>query len=134
MAYTLMRLNFMHQDPTDPQQMSDRYRCGIELAEYVDRHGFDAVTLEEHHSNALGWSPTPLLNAGMILARTESITVTISALLLPLHDPIRVAEDVAVLDLVGKGRAVHAGRIRWCSSAARRRPRPSGASTSCSRP
>ena len=106
MAYTLMRLNFMHPDPTDPQQMSDRYRCGIELAEYVDRRGFDAVTLEEHHSNALGWSPTPMLNAAMILARTERITVTISALLLPLHDPIRVAEDVAVLDLVGKGRLI----------------------------
>ena len=104
MPYTLMRLNFMHSDPTDPGQMSDRYRAGIELAEYVDQHGFDAVTLEEHHSNSVGWSPTPLLNAGMILARTENITVTISALLLPLHDPIRVAEDVAVLDLVSKGR------------------------------
>lgn len=104
MPYTLMRLNFMHSDPTDPGQMSDRYRAGIELAEYVDQHGFDAVTLEEHHSNSVGWSPTPLLNAGMILARTENITVTISALLLPLHDPIRVAEDVAVLDLVSTGR------------------------------
>ena len=59
MPYTLMRLNFMHSDPTDPGQMSDRYRAGIELAEYVDQRGFDAVTLEEHHSNSVGWSPTP---------------------------------------------------------------------------
>ena len=46
MAYSLIRLNFMHSDPGDRDEMSNRYRAGIELAEYVDRHGFDAVTLE----------------------------------------------------------------------------------------
>ena len=104
MTYKLIRLNFVHADPTDPDDMSDRYRAGIEMARFADQAGFDGISLEEHHSSEMGWSPTPLLNAGMILASTEKVTVTISALLLPLHDPIRVAEDVAVLDLVSKGR------------------------------
>ena len=104
MAYTLVRLNFVHPDPTDPEGMSDRYRAGIEIARYVDKAGFDGISLEEHHSSSMAWSPTPLLNAGMILASTEKVTCTISALLLPLHDPVRVAEDLAVLDLVSKGR------------------------------
>ncbi len=104
MVHALMRLNFVHADPTNPQEMSDRYRAGLELARYIDSRGFNTISLEEHHSNPMGWSPTPLLNAAMILAGTENIAVIISALLLPLHDPIRVAEDLAVIDLVSRGR------------------------------
>jgi len=99
-----MRLNFVHPDPTDPNEMSARYRAGIELSLFVDRHGFDGVTLEEHHSTGVGWSPTPLLNAAAILAVTDKVAVSITALLLPLYDPVRVAEDLAVLDLMSKGR------------------------------
>lgn len=99
-----MRLNFIHPDPTDGEEMSDRYRAGVELAAYADRHGFATISLEEHHSSEMGWSPTPMLVAGMILSQTERVSIMISALLLPLHDPIRVAEDLAVLDLVGRGR------------------------------
>ncbi len=103
MAMFLMRLNFAEPSPGGAAT-SERYRAGLEMARLVDRRGFQVVSLEEHHANARGWSPTPLLNAGMILASTETILVTISALLLPLHDPIRVAEDLAVLDLVSRGR------------------------------
>lgn len=99
-----MRLNYVHPDPSDPEDMSDRYRAGVELASYVDKHDFYGVTLEEHHSTAVGWSPTPLLNAAAILAVTETINVAITALLVPLHDPVRLAEDIAVLDLLSKGR------------------------------
>jgi len=104
MALCLMRLNYVHPDPSDAAEMSARYRAGIELSAHLDRHGFYGVTLEEHHSTAVGWSPTPLINAAAILAVTDNINVSISALLVPLHDPIRVAEDLAVLDLMSKGR------------------------------
>ncbi len=106
MVFSLIRFNFVSSDPADAQQMSDRYRAGLEIARYADSHGFDAVTLEEHHSNPMAWSPTPLLSAGMILSSTQNLMVTVSALLLPLHDPIRVAEDIAVIDLVSRGRLV----------------------------
>lgn len=99
----MMRFNMI--DPSlDPTSMSDRYRAMLEMAEFGDQHGFFMATLEEHHGADNGWSPTPLLNAGMIFARTKNLAVSISALLLPLHDPIRVAEDIAVLDLVSGGR------------------------------
>ncbi len=106
MAFSLIRFNFVSSDPTDADAMSDRYRAGLEMARYADSQGFNAVTVEEHHSNPLAWSPTPLLSAGMILSSTRSLMVTVSALLLPLHDPIRVAEDIAVIDLVSRGRLV----------------------------
>lgn len=104
MALCLMRLNFVHTDPSNADEMSARYRAGIDLSSFVDKHGFDGVTLEEHHSNAVGWSPTPLLNAAAILAVTDNITLSIAALVLPLYDPVRVAEDLAVLDLMSQGR------------------------------
>ena len=109
MVMSVLRLNFVLPG-LDPQRLSDMYRAGIEMAEYADQHGFTAVSLEEHHGADDGWSPAPLLTAGMVLARTSNVLVTISALLVPLHDPLRLAEDIAVLDLTSKGRlAVIAG-------------------------
>ena len=49
MAFSLIRFNFMSPDPSDGQSMSDRYRAGLEIARYADGHGFNAVSLEEHH-------------------------------------------------------------------------------------
>ena len=106
MAYTVFRLNHVHPDPSDGSEMSDRYRAALDMVEFLDQRGLNAVQFDEHHVSSTGWSPTPMMSAGMVLARTENVLCMIGALLLPLHDPIRVAEDLAVLDLVGKGRIV----------------------------
>ena len=98
-----LRLNFV-QPGLDPNELGERYRAGIEMAAYADGNGFMAVSFEEHHGADNGWSPSPLLTAGMVLARTQHVAVTIQALLVPLHDPLRIAEDLAVLDLAGNGR------------------------------
>ena len=106
MAYTVFRLNHVHPDPSDGSEMSDRYRAALDMVEFLDQRGLNAVQFDEHHVSSTGWSPTPMMNAGMVLSRTENVLCMIGALLLPLHDPIRVAEDLAVLDLIGKGRIV----------------------------
>jgi alkanesulfonate monooxygenase SsuD/methylene tetrahydromethanopterin reductase-like flavin-dependent oxidoreductase (luciferase family) len=88
----------------DPQLEAERYRAAIEMAEWADAQGFGVVNLEEHHCAENGWLPSPLLLAAMIVARTQRIRVSVSALLAPLYEPIRLAEDIAVLDLVSGGR------------------------------
>ena len=88
----------------DPKVHSEMYKAFLDMAAYADENGFAAITLEEHHGAENGWSPSPLVMAGMVLARTKTVNVTISALLAPLHDPLRIAEDIAVLDLAGGGR------------------------------
>ncbi len=105
MTMSNMRFNMVNPNQ-DAAEMAGRYRAMLDMATAADEAGMSGITLEEHHGAFNGWSPTPLLNAGMILARTKSMMVSISALLLPLHEPIRVAEDIAVLDLVGGGRLV----------------------------
>jgi alkanesulfonate monooxygenase SsuD/methylene tetrahydromethanopterin reductase-like flavin-dependent oxidoreductase (luciferase family) len=91
------------QPGCEPGEMSARYKASIDMAAYADEHGFDAVTLEEHHGVDDGWSPSPLITAGLIFGRCPRIPVSISALLVPLHDPLRIAEDIAVLDLASGG-------------------------------
>ena len=98
-----MRFNFVLPG-LDPAQLSRMYRAALDMAAFGEDHGFAGVTFEEHHDSDNGWSPSPLANAALVLGRTDRINVMVSALLLPLHDPIRIAEDLAVLDVAGGGR------------------------------
>ncbi len=72
----------------------------------ADRLGFDGAWLSEHHLAADGALPSPLVMAGVLAGRTERIRIGTNVLVLPLHHPLRVAEDAAVLDLVSGGRFV----------------------------
>ena len=66
--------------------------------------GFDSVWLTEHHFRDDGYTPSPLVIAGAIAARTRRIQVGTNLLLLPLYDPIRLAEDCATVSLLSGGR------------------------------
>jgi alkanesulfonate monooxygenase SsuD/methylene tetrahydromethanopterin reductase-like flavin-dependent oxidoreductase (luciferase family) len=103
MPISLLRFNFVLPG-RDPAILASMYQAGIEMAEVADKHGFMAVTVEEHHGVDDGWSPAPLTTAGLMLGRTKNLRVMVQALLVPLNDPIRVAEAVAVLDLASGGR------------------------------
>lgn len=103
MAMAILRFNCI-QPGLEPVEMSARYKAFADMAALGDENGFTIVNLEEHHGAFNGWSPSPLLMAAMVVARTKRIGVNFGALLLPLHDPIRVAEDLAVLDLASGGR------------------------------
>ena len=105
MVLALARFNQV-QVGLDPKEMSDRYQATVDMAEFADRAGIAMITLEEHHGTDNGWSPSPLITAGLIFGRCPRIGVTVSALLAPLHEPLRIAEDIAVLDLASGGRLV----------------------------
>jgi alkanesulfonate monooxygenase SsuD/methylene tetrahydromethanopterin reductase-like flavin-dependent oxidoreductase (luciferase family) len=112
MPYSVLRFNCI-QPGLEPVEMSARYQAFVEMASYADEHGLQAISLEEHHGAEDGWSPAPLVMAGLVFGRTKHIMATINALLVPLHDPIRIAEDIAVLDLASGGRLVVTGGIGY---------------------
>ncbi len=112
MVMAMMRFNQV-QPGLEPKEMAARYQATLDLAEYGERHGFSTVTLEEHHGADNGWSPSPLVTASAIFGRTKTVLISISALLVPLHDPLRIAEDIAVLDLLSGGRLVVIGGLGY---------------------
>lgn len=83
---------------------AELYDAALEQCAWADRQGFDLVTLSEHHLAEDGFLPSPLLVAAAVAQRTERLLLNISALLAPLADPIRLAEDLAVLDHLATGR------------------------------
>jgi alkanesulfonate monooxygenase SsuD/methylene tetrahydromethanopterin reductase-like flavin-dependent oxidoreductase (luciferase family) len=112
MAFTVARFNLVDPDAT-PESHSARYRAALEMAAYADDHGVDTVQTEEHHGAANNWLPSPFVFAGAVLGATRRIAVTVSAIIGPLYDPLRLAEDIAVLDLIGKGRLVTVAGIGY---------------------
>ena len=84
--------------------MADRYAAALDMAEWADRLGFVTVVLSEHHGSADGYLPSPLPMAAAIAARTRNVRIQLAALIAPFHDPLRLAEDVAVVDLLSNGR------------------------------
>ncbi len=83
---------------------AELYKAAVDMAEYADGHGFSGVALSEHHGVNDGYMPSPIVLAGAMAARTAKIRLQFMALIVPLHDPLRLAEDLAVLDNLSGGR------------------------------
>ncbi|HEY4889456.1 MAG TPA: LLM class flavin-dependent oxidoreductase [Candidatus Dormibacteraeota bacterium] len=98
-----IRFTFALPDP-DPKVQARQLRGALELARYADDHGITGVRVDEHHVTDYGWSPNPILECGMLLAATTRIRVSARAALGPLYEPIRLAEDIALLDQLGGDR------------------------------
>jgi alkanesulfonate monooxygenase SsuD/methylene tetrahydromethanopterin reductase-like flavin-dependent oxidoreductase (luciferase family) len=82
------------------------YRAAIEQSAWADRLGFNQVFLAEHHGAEHGYCPSSMVQAASIFGVTKQILVHLSALVVTLHDPLRLAEDLAVLDNISNGRIV----------------------------
>jgi len=80
------------------------YRAAIDQAAWADGLGFTQVFLAEHHGAEGGYCPSPMVMAGAVLGATRHIVAHLSALVVTLHDPLRLAEDLAVLDNLSDGR------------------------------
>jgi alkanesulfonate monooxygenase SsuD/methylene tetrahydromethanopterin reductase-like flavin-dependent oxidoreductase (luciferase family) len=101
----VLRFTFALPDP-DPVQQSEVFRAALEMVKWGDSRGVGVVTLDEHHVTGYGWSPNPILEAGCMLAATSSLTAIVQCALGPLWNPIRLAEDIAVIDQMSRGRLV----------------------------
>jgi alkanesulfonate monooxygenase SsuD/methylene tetrahydromethanopterin reductase-like flavin-dependent oxidoreductase (luciferase family) len=91
---------------SDTELEADRIQAAIDMAEYADNHGFAIVNVEEHHDAEIGWLGSPLTLAAAIAARTKRVQIRGSAVLITLYDPLRLAEEMAILDLISRGRFV----------------------------
>ena len=82
----------------------DLYGETLDQIAWAEELGYRSVWLTEHHFSDDGYAPSPLTIAGAIAARTTEMRIGTSLMLLPLHDPVRLAEDSATLSILSGGR------------------------------
>jgi alkanesulfonate monooxygenase SsuD/methylene tetrahydromethanopterin reductase-like flavin-dependent oxidoreductase (luciferase family) len=83
---------------------AEMYRACLDQCEWADRLGLDVAVLSEHHGVDDGFMSAPITIAAAIAGRTRSIQINIAAVLVPLHDPVRLAEQLAAVSLLSGGR------------------------------
>ena len=83
---------------------SQLFAAALDIAAWADKVGFDVLGLGEHHSSDDGYNPSPLILASAFAARTQRIRLRTAVLLASCYDPIRLAEDIAVLQILSGGR------------------------------
>ena len=104
MTSTPKRLGFFTR-LLDQAPPAERYRLAAEQIAQAERHGYDSAWVAQHHFDASeGGLPAPLVFLSHVAARTTRIRLGTGIITLPLEEPVRVAEDAAVLDALSGGR------------------------------
>ena len=80
------------------------YSAALEMSEWADSIGFNAIGLGEHHASPDGYLPSPIPMAAAMAAKTQQITLRSNVLLAPLYEPVKLAEDLAVTQLISNNR------------------------------
>jgi hypothetical protein len=97
-----LRFDMRHPDP-DPN-FAGYYRSMLDICAWADSLGFEEVFVGEHHGAEDSYIPSPIVLLSAVAARTEQIKIHVSALLITMYQPLRLAEDLAILDIISKGR------------------------------
>jgi alkanesulfonate monooxygenase SsuD/methylene tetrahydromethanopterin reductase-like flavin-dependent oxidoreductase (luciferase family) len=104
--------------PFAETKLPDLYRACLDQSAWADANGVaDIITLTEHHGMDDAWLPAPVTFAAAVGAVTKNVRIMIAALVFPFHDPVRLAEQLAVVDnTAGPGRLwliAGAGYVPW---------------------
>lgn len=97
-------LRFDMRAPAIGAPPSELYAAAIEMCAWAESRGGILAVLSEHHGTEDNHLPAPLILASAIAARTERMSILLAAVVLPLCDPVRLAEEMSVLDIISRGR------------------------------
>lgn len=101
-----IQLRFDMRAPAFGAPAQELYAAAVDMAEYADRNGFFGISISEHHGVDDGYLPSSITLAAAMAARTRQIRLILSAIVVPLHETLHLAEQMAVLDLLSGGRSV----------------------------
>jgi alkanesulfonate monooxygenase SsuD/methylene tetrahydromethanopterin reductase-like flavin-dependent oxidoreductase (luciferase family) len=98
-------LHFDLRNPAYPERSFEELTAGVlEYVRVAEELGFKSVWTSEHHFTTDGDTPSPLVLCGALAAITRKMRIGTNLVVLPLHNPIRLAEDTASLAIVSGGR------------------------------
>lgn len=97
-------LSFDMRAPDFGAPSSELYDAALQMCVFGDEIGIEGVIFPEHHASEDGYNPVPSLMATAVASRTKRMEMILGAIVLPLHDPVEVAETIAVADIICGGR------------------------------
>jgi alkanesulfonate monooxygenase SsuD/methylene tetrahydromethanopterin reductase-like flavin-dependent oxidoreductase (luciferase family) len=100
----MFTLRFDMRAPDWAAPAADLYSAAIDMCAWAETRGAVVAVLSEHHGADDGHLPTPLILASAIAAKTNQLAIMLAAVPSPWWDPVRLAEEICVLDLISKGR------------------------------
>ena len=104
MSERVMKFGVFDHVDFNGQAVGDEYAGRLRLVALYEELGFHCYHLAEHHATELGMAPSPSVFLAAVAARTSSIRLGSLVYLLPLHHPVRLLEEIAVLDNLSGGR------------------------------
>jgi probable F420-dependent oxidoreductase len=105
---------FTGQVPPDSgRTFEQEYREVLDMVRLAEAVGFDSAWVSEHHGAGDGYLPSLLVMLGAFAAATERIQLGTGVILTPFHDPLRLAEDAAVVDQLSGGRLILGLGLAW---------------------
>jgi alkanesulfonate monooxygenase SsuD/methylene tetrahydromethanopterin reductase-like flavin-dependent oxidoreductase (luciferase family) len=90
----------------DPVVGAEALRGMVERVKFVEALGFDWVSLSEHHYSPRILTPSPVVSAAWLAARVDTIKIALLGPIVPVTNPIRIAEELSMLDNLAPGRIV----------------------------
>lgn len=109
-----MQFSLLYFSSNEAEPGDRKYQLLLEGAKFADQHGFTAVWLPERHFHAFGGLyPNPSVLASALAMVTERIRLRAGSVVLPMHHPVRVAEEWAVVDNLSRGRVDIAFAAGW---------------------
>lgn len=94
----------MRAPPEGSATATELYKAALEMSKWGEQNGCFMTMVSEHHASPDGYLPSPMILATAIAAQTTTLPISISALLLNMYEPIKLAEDMVVLDIISGGR------------------------------
>jgi len=96
-----------------PEEVAAAFDQLLLEAETAERVGFDGIFLPERHGRPETFTPSPMIVAAAIAARTEKVTIATTVMLPNLHNPMELAEEIAMVDNLSKGRFVFGAGVGY---------------------
>lgn len=94
----------MRSATADAETRAALYGAAIDMCAWAEDRGAVSAVFSQHHRSDDGYLPSPIPLAAAVAARTETLPISVAALLLAFYEPAKLAEDLAVVDLISRGR------------------------------
>jgi len=100
----MMQFGVFDQNDHGPYPLAEQYDNRLQLIEFYDRSGFRTYHMSEHHATPLNLTPSPSVFLAAVAQRTRRIRLGPLVYVLPAHHPLRLAEEICMLDHLSNGR------------------------------